>query len=112
MIASDAPGRENARDGGFTLIELLVSLTLMSVVLGLLGAGLKALSKNWGINTQRVEFIDMVSRTYDILSRDAGGFQRIIAGDGTEDPHYLFTGTSQNLRFVTLEPPYPSEPGP
>lgn len=103
---------KNANEGGFTLIELLVSLTVMSVILALLGAGLQVLSKNWTANTERIELIEMVSRTFDILSRDAAGFQRVVVAPNSAAPHYLFTGTLDSLTLVTLEPPYPSEPGP
>lgn len=101
------------RDGeaGFTLIELLVSLTILSVALGLLGVGLRILSRNWEASAKRIETLDMVSRAYDILARDAGGLQRLAWKQGAV-ARYLFSGTRDGLSFVTIEPPYPSESGP
>jgi len=100
-----------AREGGFTLIELLVSLTILGVILGLLGTGLRVLSKNWEANAKRIETMDMISRAVDILNRDTAGLQRVV--DVTRGaPRYLFTGTANQLSFVTLDPPYPTAAGP
>ncbi|WP_045836336.1 type II secretion system protein J [Hyphomicrobium sp. 99] len=104
-------GIKRADEAGFTLIEMLVSLTILSVVLGLLGIGIRIFSKNWEASSKHIETLDMVSRTYDILNRDTAGLQRLIRVDGGS-PRYLFSGTRDALSFVTLEPPYPSETGP
>ena len=101
----------SGRESGFTLIELLVSLTLLSVILGLLAGAIGVFSKNWDVNTQRIETLDMVARASDILRRDAAGMQR-IAVVKERAPHYVFTGTDTTLSFITLEPPYPSAAGP
>ncbi len=106
-----AAPQAQAREGGFTLIELMVSLTILSVILGLLAGGLRVISKNWQANAKRIETLDMVSRAADILRRDASGLQRLIAVT-RGSPRYLFTGTEDQLSFVTLEPPYPSAAGP
>lgn len=100
-----------AREGGFTLIELLVSLTILGVILGLLGAGLRVLSKNWEANAKRIDALDMISRAVDMLHRDAAGLQRIVVVAGTTR-QFLFTGAADHLAFVTLEPPYPTAAGP
>lgn len=100
-----------AREAGFTLIELLVSLTILGVILGLLGAGMRVLSQNSDAYTERIDTLDMVSRAADILTRDAAGLQRVVATVGTV-PRFLFTGTPDHLSFVTIEPPYPSSSGP
>ncbi len=99
------------RERGFTLIELLVSLTILAVILGLLGGALRVLAKNWDENTERIEALDMASRAFDILQRDASGLQRLVATVG-QTTRFIFTGTRDSLSFVTLEPPYPSEAGP
>ena len=98
-------------EAGFTLIELLISLTILTVALGLMSAGLRVFSKNWEASAKRIETLDMVSRAYDILTRDAAGLQRLISA-GERSPRYLFSGRRDGLSFVTLEPPYPSETGP
>jgi general secretion pathway protein J len=103
--------RTRDREHGFTLIELIVSLTILAVILMLLGAGLRVLAKNSDANAERIETLDMLSRAFDILHRDAAGLQRLVDGDG-QRPRFLFMGASDELYFVTLEPPYPSEAGP
>lgn len=102
---------QRGREAGFTLIEVLVSLTILSVILGLLGGGLRLLAKGWETNTERIEVLDMVSRALDILHRDASGLQRLAAEAGGA-PRYIFSGGAESLSFVSLEPPYPSEAGP
>jgi len=99
------------QESGFTLIELLVSLTILAVILGLLAAGLRVISRNWDANAARIDTLDMLSRAVDILHRDASGLQRVVNMVG-KSPHYFFVGTQDHLTFVTLEPPYPSAAGP
>lgn len=104
------PSEARSREAGFTLIELMVSLALLAVILSLLVGGLKVLSQSWDANSRRIDAIDMLSRAADILRRDAAGLQRIVATVGGA-PRYLFTGTHDQLAFVTLEPPYPTAEG-
>jgi general secretion pathway protein J len=101
----------STREAGFTLIELLVSLTILGVILGLLGAGLRVLSQNSDAHAARIDTLDMLSRAADILTRDVAGLQRVVGTAGTV-PRFLFTGTPDHLSFVTIEPPYPSSSGP
>ncbi len=111
-MARDAPcSAPSSREGGFTLIELLVSLTILTVVLGLLSSALRTLSQNWNANADRIERLEMVSRAFDIFARDVSGLQRLI-GASNDKPRFIFTGTQNRLSFVTIEPPYPTSPGP
>jgi len=96
---------------GFTLIELLVSLTILAVILGLLGSGLRVLSQHADRNNDRIQILDMVARAFDILKRDTAGLQRLGTVTARK-PRYLFTGTARELSFVTIEPPYPTAEGP
>lgn len=101
---------ERRRRRGFTIIELLVSFTVLGVVLTLVGAGLRIMTQKWEINTRRIQTLDMVSRAVDILKRDAGNLQRVVA-EGIRPPRFLFAGRPQDLAFVALEPPFPTRPG-
>ena len=94
---------------GFTLIELLVSLTAMAVILMLLVGALQVMGRNWDANAERIETLDMLSRAFDLLARDAANLQRVTQPSGA--PAYLFSGTADGLAFVTLEPPQPGEAG-
>lgn len=97
-------------DAGFTLIELLVSMAILAAILGSLVAGLRLLSSGWDRNTQRLEALDMVARTLDILQRDAAGLQRVVAQVGMEQ-QYLFEGDAGGMSLVVLEPPFPTDAG-
>ena len=68
------------------------------------------MTRDWDVNTRKIETLDMVARLVDIFTRDIGSLQRVVAEVGKR-PVYLFTGTPQNLAFVALEPPYPTRPG-
>lgn len=94
---------------GFTLIEMLVSLTAMAVILMLTGGALRVMGRNWDANAERIETLDMVSRAFDLLARDAANLQRIVQPSGA--PAYLFSGAAEGLAFVALEPPQPGEAG-
>jgi len=111
-MARGATGRTSIRqDSGFTLIEVLVSLTILTAVLGLLSSALKTLSQNWNANANRLERTEMVARAFDIFQRDVSGLQRLIL-TSNDKQRFLFMGTPNRLSFVTLEPPYPTVPGP
>ncbi|SFV37360.1 general secretion pathway protein J [Hyphomicrobium facile] len=99
------------RDSGFTLIELLVSLTILTGVLAILSSTLRTLSQHWNANANRLERIEMVARAFDIFQRDVSGLQRLIVTNDNKQ-RFLFTGTPNRLSFVTIEPPYPTVPGP
>jgi len=97
-------------ESGFTLIELLVSLTILTMILGLLSAALRTLSKNWTANVNGIEKLEMLSRAYDIFDRDISGIRRLIRITD-ENRRFVFTGTESHLSFVTSEPPYPTAAG-
>ncbi len=89
-----------------------MSLTILSMILGLLAGSLRVISKNWEANSERIETLDMVSRAGDILRRDAAGLQRIVAVNATVPRYRVRRARRTSLSFVTLEPPYPSAAGP
>jgi general secretion pathway protein J len=105
------PYASGNRESGFTLIELLVSLTILTVILALLSAALRTISQNWTANAARIERLEMVSRAFDIFSRDISGMQRLVHRD-KDIRQFVFSGTPDRLSFVTIEPPYPTSPGP
>ncbi len=102
---------ERPSERGFTIIEMLVSLTVLAVILGLLSGGLRVLSLNADRNATRFDSVDMLSRAFDIFRRDIVSLQRVATADGSA-MRYLFTGSDKRLSVVTLEPPYPTTPGP
>ena len=97
---------------GFTLIELLVSLTMLGIILALVTNALQVVSKGWDAHARQIEDLDMISRAADILQRDAGALQRVVSLPGKPNARFIFTGDTNRLSFIALEPPYPTEPGP
>lgn len=111
MASPASQNPQQGREDGFTLIELLVSLTILTAILAILSSSLTVLSQNWNANAQRIEQLEMVSRAFDIFERDVSGLQRLVNSTG-QTPRFIFTGSEQRLSFVTLEPAYPTQPGP
>jgi general secretion pathway protein J len=110
MLLADTSHHARHGERGFTIIEMLVSLTIIAVIMGLLGSGLRVLSQNAERNTGRIEALDMMSRAFDILRRDLSGLQRIVVLSDKK-PHFLFKGTPQKMSFVVTEPPFPTPEG-
>ncbi len=137
MTASDPSSRE----AGFTLIELLVSIVLMGLVLAGLGAGLSTVAKGWDRHSGHLANQDMLIRAQSQLVRDLGSIERISwttsessrqvpsdtdtsesralenepnSRDDADDrpPRFIFRGERDRIRFVAIEPPRPSRPGP
>lgn len=104
--------RQKPNDGqsGFTLIELLVSLTILTMLLGIVSSALRTLSMHWNANANGIERLEMFSRAFDIFERDVSGMRRLTR-IAQVDRQFIFTGTENRLSFVTVEPPYPSAPG-
>lgn len=110
MIEARQPMVPQMRERGFTLIELLVSMTLLTMILGLLGIGLRVIARDWDKSVERIDQIDMISRAHEILRRDIHGLQRLISTSGSK-PTFLFKGNQDGMTFVVVEPPFPTQPG-
>ena len=102
--------RLNNAESGFTLIELLVSLTILTMLLGIVSSALRTLSMHWNANANGIERLEMISRAFDIFQRDVSGMRRLTR-IAQVDRQFIFTGTGNRLSFVTVEPPYPNAPG-
>jgi len=110
MVSFRQPHRIK-NQSGFTLIELLVSLTILTAILALLSMALRTFSKGWNSSANSMERLEMVSRAFDIFERDVSGLRRLTRNAGGIH-RFVFTGTAGRLSFVTIEPPYPTAPGP
>jgi len=98
------------RQAGFTLIEMMVAITLMGMVLGLVGAAFRTIAGGWDRSTARMLEQDMFLRARSLLQRDIEGLQRFYWPDGKSE-RYIFEGRARSLRLVSVEPPYPGDPG-
>jgi general secretion pathway protein J len=111
MITTTHDRARSSRQSGFTLIELLISMTILGAILALLGTAIKVLTWNSEARIARIDTLDMILRAADILNRDTSGLQRVVAASQNK-PRYIFVGTPNRLGFITLEPAYPTPPGP
>ena len=95
---------------GFTLIELLVSMTVLALILGFLGTGLRTIARNWDKNVARIDRMDMIAHANDIFRRDVRGLLRLVPTSSPQ-PTYIFEGRADGMSFIVAEPPYPTQPG-
>ena len=98
-------------DRGFTLIEAVIAVGLLAVVIGLVTTSLRVLSATWDRGAEHADAQDMIARAVDVLSRDISGIRRVVQ-DGDNRPSFVFDGNAEQMRFVSIEPAYPSTPGP
>jgi type II secretory pathway component PulJ len=107
------PGAASQGDGqsGVTLVEVIVALAITMLTLAIAAGGLRLLSGSGERGAQVIARHDIVARGVDVLRRDIERLERVVGkrGDSTE---FVFRGDAANLRFVAIEPPFPSEPGP
>ncbi len=102
--------QDEERQHGFSLVELLVSLTIASIILGLLGSTVYSFTEGWARQQALIEKQDMIRRGVGILRRDLRSLQRINDSAG-ETPRLAFRANPTSLRFVTLVPGYASRQG-
>ena len=102
--------RAKTRQCGFTLVEFILSLTVVAFVIGILGTGFHILGKGWAVAGEKAEHQDMFIRGLAIIRRDIEGLERQIITQGNSSG-FLFIGLHDSLRFVVIEPPYPTRAG-
>lgn len=100
----------SSRQAGFTVIEMIVALTIAVIVLGSIAGSIRLIGRGWDWSVAEVSKQDMIARALDVLSRDLNGLQRIV-NIRDDRPYYVFSGTPSEMRFVVVEPPYPTHSG-
>lgn len=111
--AMTEPGAASQGDGqsGVTLIEVIVALIVTVLTLAIAAGGLRLLSRSGERGAQVIAHHDIVARGVDVLRRDIERLERVV--DKRDDSaEFVFRGDAGNLRFVAIEPPFPSEAGP
>jgi general secretion pathway protein J len=98
-------------DAGFTVIELIITLALMGFVLVAIGTAVRVISRGFDKGSALISEQEMLSRAAAVIRDDIARMQRHILRDDRR-LSYAFRGEEGALRFVVVEPPYPSEPGP
>lgn len=105
------PAETEGREAGFTLVELLASLSILAVLLGLVVLGLDIIGRGYDRAALLVSDRDMLARGFDAIRGDLVRVRRPVAFVG-QRPLFLFDGGESEVRFVAVEPAYPTEPGP
>jgi general secretion pathway protein J len=97
-------------EAGFTLLELLAAMAVMAIMLGSASAALSLLSNAAIRGAAQTDRLDMVARGVAAVRNDIAGMRRVIVSD-KDKRRFLFEGEARSMRFVLIEPSYPSDPG-
>ncbi|MGA1795780.1 MAG: type II secretion system protein J [bacterium] len=103
---------------GFTLLELMISVTILTLILGVIFGAMRLGSRSWEKGEERIDRLQRMRVTYDILSEDIrsiplsggrrqGDYGKISIcpeGKGCNLKAVLFIGESDRIRFVTTNP--------
>ncbi|MGA1843442.1 MAG: type II secretion system protein J [bacterium] len=103
---------------GFTLLELMISVTILTLILGVIFGAMRLGSRSWEKGEERIDRLQRMRVTYDILSEDIrsiplsggrrqGDYGKIPIcpeGKGCNQKAVLFIGESDRIRFVTTNP--------
>lgn len=108
MVRSDMVPRRG--EAGFTLVEVLVAVTVSAVMLGSVGTALRLMGNSSDRGRHVAERIDMLSRGLAALRQDVARMERVVEIDGGV-PRFVFEGGPERMRFVVVEPAWPSDPG-
>jgi len=99
------------KDAGFTLVEVLIALVAAVLVLGVVLAGLRLTAKLREAG-QRAVANNIEYQTSTRVLRRLVGRAFPVAFGKQDSARYVFAGTPTSLRFVTMMPGYPGQPGP
>ena len=88
---------------GFTLLELIVGLTIISMIMLTIYAGLRLGARSWQAGTQRAEIVDEVRLLHGLLQRTLGSAVPIATRDN-RTWQVWFEGTANSLRYLFAMP--------
>lgn len=94
------PTTANRSDGGFTLIELLVALSLLSMILVLLLAGIRS-SQEILRQVETMEQQAQVPAVQNLLRKLIAGARPTIGTDDTAEVRDVIVGARQTLEFIS-----------
>jgi len=106
------------RKSGFTLLELMISVTILSLILGVILGAMRLGSRSWEVGEKRIDRLQRMRITYDIISED---IKSILPSGGRKTKNYgemficpegrgcrqkagLFIGESDRIKFVSTNP--------
>ena len=85
---------------GFTLIELLIALSIMTLLIGVLFAGLRMGDRAWSAIDEEAEALDELRHVWSYLDQRIRDIKPVYQ-NGDEGRTLLFAGESQALEFVS-----------
>lgn len=98
-------------ESGFTLVETLAALAIVGLLMASLAGGLQLVAASRDRLVLSMDNQDGLLRGLHIVRRDIAAMQR-LHWPGEQLREVRFQGTADALAMVTLEPPYPTAPGP
>lgn len=98
------------RETGFTLLELVISVTILTLILGVILGAMRLGSRSWEVEEKRVERLQRMRVTYDIISEDVKSIlcnvkKCVCPGcSGCKHIAHLFIGGHDRIKFVSANP--------
>ena len=99
-----------SRRAGFSLIELIVALALMGMVSAILSGGLTLVRRGAKASERAADHTETMIRVDGLLRRQLEHALRLSWGEPRKRS-YVFEGTPERLRFVSVQPDYPVSQG-
>lgn len=97
------------REKGFTLLELLVSLTLLSLIAGIVVAGFRIGLRAWEAGETRAEAIQRSRAVLDRMAQELRSVAPVTKGAQARTTA-RFTGKPDRLQFTAGPAPFPRNP--
>jgi general secretion pathway protein J len=88
------------RSGGFTLIELLIALTVLSLLVGLLFAGLRMGDRTWRAVEDKSVHLDEMRLVWSFIDSRIRDFQP-VQYDYEGERRLLFSGDKKAIEFIS-----------
>lgn len=98
------------RESGFTLLELVISVTILSLILGIILGALRLGIRSWEVGEERIERLQRERVSYELISED---IKSILPQTGPICPEgkgcnaiktYFFIGDKERIKFIASNP--------
>ena len=96
--------RYHARIHGFTLIEVIIALSLLSIMMLMLFAGLRISAKSWDKGDTKLSQINDMSAMHNFLHNQVSAALPLWDDFSEEEKKFSFQGAEKTLQFVATLP--------
>ena len=69
---------------GFTLLELMISITILTMILGIILGAMRLGSRSWEVGEKRIDRVQKIRMTHDIISEDIKSILPTKRGQGSQ----------------------------